>query len=64
MSRAADPHPIDAPGTDEQTWAAWPWLSTLPGAGLARLAEVRSAVIVAAHETFSSLLKNTVSLQL
>jgi LmbE family N-acetylglucosaminyl deacetylase len=49
VSRAADPHPIDAPGTDEQTWAAWPWLSTLPGAGLARLAEVRSAVIVAAH---------------
>jgi LmbE family N-acetylglucosaminyl deacetylase len=43
------PHPIDAPGTDERTWAAWPWLSTLPGAGLARLASVRSAVIVAAH---------------
>jgi LmbE family N-acetylglucosaminyl deacetylase len=42
-------HPIDAPGTDERSWAAWPWLSTLPGAGLARLAGVRSAVIVAAH---------------
>ena len=40
---------IDAPGTDERSWAAWPWLSTLPGAGLARLARVRSAVIVAAH---------------
>ena len=43
------PHPIDAPGTDERSWAAWPWLSTLPRAGLARLAGVRSAVIVAAH---------------
>jgi LmbE family N-acetylglucosaminyl deacetylase len=42
-------HPIDAPGTDERSWAAWPWLSTLPRAGLARLAGVRSAVIVAAH---------------
>jgi LmbE family N-acetylglucosaminyl deacetylase len=42
-------HPIDAPGTDERTWAAWPWLSTLPGAGLAGLASVKSAVIVAAH---------------
>jgi LmbE family N-acetylglucosaminyl deacetylase len=28
---------------------AWPWLSTLPGGGLARLAGVKSAVIVAAH---------------
>ena len=28
------PHPIDAPGTDEQSWKAWPWLSTLPGGGL------------------------------
>jgi LmbE family N-acetylglucosaminyl deacetylase len=46
---ASGPHPIDAPGTDERSWAAWPWLSTLPGAGLARLASVRSAVIVAAH---------------
>lgn len=50
MSRnASGPHPIDAPGTDERSWAAWPWLSTLPRAGLARLAGVRSAVVVAAH---------------
>lgn len=42
-------HPIDAPGTDERTWAAWPWLSTLPGRGLAGLASVTSAVVVAAH---------------
>jgi LmbE family N-acetylglucosaminyl deacetylase len=42
-------HPIDAPGTDERSWAAWPWLSTLPAAGLARLAGIKSAVIVAAH---------------
>src|SRR6202012_955965 len=47
--RPAKPHPIDAPGTDERTWAAWPWLSTLPGSGLAGLATVKSAVIVAAH---------------
>ena len=46
---ASGPHPIDAPGTDERSWAAWPWLSTLPGAGLAGLAGVTSAVIVAAH---------------
>jgi LmbE family N-acetylglucosaminyl deacetylase len=38
------PHPIDAPGTDEQSWAAW--LDTLPCAGMS---EVASAVIVAAH---------------
>ena len=42
-------HPIDAPGTDERTWAAWSWLSTLPGNGLAGLAGVTSAVVVAAH---------------
>ncbi|MGH3278476.1 MAG: PIG-L deacetylase family protein [Trebonia sp.] len=42
-------HPIDAPGTDERAWAAWPWLSTLPGRGLAGLASVTSAVVVAAH---------------
>lgn len=42
-------HPIDAPGTVEEAWAAWPWLSTLPGSGLAELAGVTSAVIVAAH---------------
>src|SRR5512146_897064 len=49
VSRVARRNPIDAPGTDERSWAAWPWLSTLPGAGLARLAGIRSAVIVAAH---------------
>jgi LmbE family N-acetylglucosaminyl deacetylase len=49
VSRAPRLHPIDAPGTDERTWAAWPWLSTLPGAGLAGLASVKSAVVVAAH---------------
>jgi LmbE family N-acetylglucosaminyl deacetylase len=49
VSRDAGPHPIDAPGTDEQSWRAWPWLSTLPGGGLTRLAGVLSAVIVAAH---------------
>jgi LmbE family N-acetylglucosaminyl deacetylase len=40
------PHPIDAPGTDESAWAAWPGLDALPDAGLAG---VDSAVIVAAH---------------
>jgi LmbE family N-acetylglucosaminyl deacetylase len=50
VSRAASgPHPIDSPGTDERAWAAWPWLSTLPGNGLAGLAGVTSAVVVAAH---------------
>jgi LmbE family N-acetylglucosaminyl deacetylase len=49
VSRATGGHPIDAPGTDERSWATWPWLSTPPGAGLAELAAVRSAVIVAAH---------------
>ena len=47
-------HPIDAPGTSERTWAAWPWLSAPPGAGLTELARritagAASAVIVAAH---------------
>ena len=42
-------HPIDAPGTDERAWAAWPWLSTLPGRRLTDLASVTSAVVVAAH---------------
>jgi LmbE family N-acetylglucosaminyl deacetylase len=49
-------HPIDAPGTDEQSWAAWPWLSVPPGAGAAAAgpatagpAEAASAVVVAAH---------------
>jgi LmbE family N-acetylglucosaminyl deacetylase len=46
---AARPHPIDAPGTDERTWAAWTWLSTLPANGLAGLAGISSAVVVAAH---------------
>jgi LmbE family N-acetylglucosaminyl deacetylase len=49
VTRATGPHPIDAPGTAERTWAAWPWLSTLPGSGLAVLAGIKSAVIVAAH---------------
>ena len=49
MSRNAGPHPIDAPGTDERSWRAWPWLSTLPRGGLTQLAGVTSAVIVAAH---------------
>jgi LmbE family N-acetylglucosaminyl deacetylase len=45
----SDPHPIDAPGTDERTWRAWPWLSPLPGAGPAGPGRIGSAVIVAAH---------------
>ena len=49
VSHARRPHPIDAPGTDERAWAAWPWLSTLPGPGLIGLAGIKSAVIVAAH---------------
>jgi len=49
ISRARRLNPIDAPGTDERIWAAWPWLSTLPGAGLAGLSSLGSAVIVAAH---------------
>ncbi|HEX4088616.1 MAG TPA: PIG-L family deacetylase [Trebonia sp.] len=49
VSRVSGRHPIDAPGTDERSWAAWPWLSTLSGSGAAGLARVRSAVIVAAH---------------
>jgi LmbE family N-acetylglucosaminyl deacetylase len=47
VSRAAVPrHPIDAPGTDETLWSAWPGLDALPQAELAGLA---SAVVVAAH---------------
>jgi LmbE family N-acetylglucosaminyl deacetylase len=51
VSRASGAHPIDAPGTDERSWASWPWLGTLAGPGLAGagLARVRNAVIVAAH---------------
>jgi LmbE family N-acetylglucosaminyl deacetylase len=43
---AAGQHPIDAPGTDERAWAAWPPLNAFPDAGLDGLA---SAVVVAAH---------------
>lgn len=47
VSQASVPqHPIDAPGTDEAIWSAWPVLDALPQAGLAGLA---SAVVVAAH---------------
>jgi LmbE family N-acetylglucosaminyl deacetylase len=47
VSRAGLPqHPIDAPGTDEAIWSAWPGLDALPHAELAGLA---SAVVVAAH---------------
>ena len=52
MSAAPVPlHPIDAPGTDERTWAAWPWLTAAPGGPglLAQAAGVTSAVVVAAH---------------
>ncbi len=47
-------HPIDAPGTGERSWAAWPWLSAPPGAALTELARrvvagTGSAVVVAAH---------------
>jgi LmbE family N-acetylglucosaminyl deacetylase len=49
VNRASGPHPIDAPGTDERSWAGWPWLSTLPRSAPNGLARVRSAVIVAAH---------------
>ncbi len=49
VSRASGRHPIDAPGTDERTWAAWPWLSALPRTGPTGLTGIRSAVIVAAH---------------
>ena len=47
-------HPIDAPGTGERSWAAWPWLSAPPSAALTELARrvvagTGSAVIVAAH---------------
>jgi LmbE family N-acetylglucosaminyl deacetylase len=49
VSGVAGRHPVDVAGTDETRWAAWPWLSTLPRAGLAGLAGVTSAVVVAAH---------------
>ncbi len=46
---AAVPHPIDAPGTDEDTWAAWQRLDALPNARTTALSGVTSAVVVAAH---------------
>jgi len=47
VSRAAVPqHPIDAPGTAEAGWVAWPGLGALPQAELAGLT---SAIVVAAH---------------
>jgi len=47
VSRAGVPqHPIDAPGTDEAMWSAWPGLDALPRAELSSLT---SAVVVAAH---------------
>ncbi|MCW2929560.1 MAG: LmbE family protein [Actinomycetia bacterium] len=55
MSRGAPTlHPIDAPGTTERAWTAWPWLSAPPGAGLTELARrivagASSALVVAAH---------------
>ena len=44
--RLASPNPIDAPGTDEATWHAWPELGHLPVADSTGWA---SAVILAAH---------------
>jgi LmbE family N-acetylglucosaminyl deacetylase len=50
VSRAGVPqHPIDAPGMDEETWAAWPGLDTLPDAWATAMADVTSVVAVAAH---------------
>jgi LmbE family N-acetylglucosaminyl deacetylase len=47
VSRADVPqHPIDAPGTGEAMWSAWPGLDALPQA---ELAGVASAVVIAAH---------------
>jgi len=43
---ATGQHPIDAPGTDERAWAAWPTLSSLPAARLGGLASV---AVIAAH---------------
>jgi len=42
----APPSPIDAPGTTEARWRAWPGLNRLPGLDVTAW---RSAVIVAAH---------------
>jgi LmbE family N-acetylglucosaminyl deacetylase len=49
VRQASGRHPIDAPGTDERSWAAWPWLSALPRTRPTELTRARSAVIVAAH---------------
>jgi LmbE family N-acetylglucosaminyl deacetylase len=46
LATAAVPHPIDAPGTGEPAWRAWPGLSDLPEISLAGWA---SAVVFAAH---------------
>jgi LmbE family N-acetylglucosaminyl deacetylase len=42
----ATPNPIDAPGTDELSWATWPGLRHLPAADIAGWT---SAVVLAAH---------------
>jgi LmbE family N-acetylglucosaminyl deacetylase len=50
VSRPVDaPDPIDAPGTAEDTWAAWPRLDRLPNARTTALFGATSAVVVAAH---------------
>jgi len=46
MVKASGPSPIDAPGTGEQTWRAWPELGRLPAADITGTA---SAVVLAAH---------------
>lgn len=43
---AAGLNPIDAPGTDETAWRAWPELGRLP---VADLTDWRSVVVLAAH---------------
>jgi LmbE family N-acetylglucosaminyl deacetylase len=45
-SPAGEPHPIDAPGTGEPAWRAWPALAGLPEVTLAGWASV---VVFAAH---------------
>ena len=49
VSRPARPHPIDAPGTEERSWAAWPWLSTL------EFCAIRSYLATAARHGISAL---------
>jgi LmbE family N-acetylglucosaminyl deacetylase len=46
MVSPAQPNVIDAPGTPEAAWRAWPGLSQLPAMDVTRWA---SAVVVAAH---------------